>query len=250
MNDTKRYVAGEGPLTYGRVLHEAWGMLRQHYLRVALVAMIVFVPPPVLSAMLRGLRESLEADPGLIGGLGFVLGLLAATLVRLAGPVVYAGYLDEAVGHEYFKGHRVHFRTVLSTLPWGRLVIADVILILGTAIGLALFVLPGLVWLTLFTLVGPVLVQERHGLVDGFARTLRLSRAAWRQIVLLVVVLLIGEHAVHEGVHHALHHHDFWVEVAASWLISAAIGGFVGLVEVALATELMARHPVTEPSSA
>ena len=221
-------------------------MLRQHYLRVALVALVIFVPPPILSVALGGVRESLEADPGLIRGLGFVIGLLAATLARLAGPVVYAGYLDEAVGHEYFKGHRVRFGTVLRTLPWGRLVVADLVLILGATIGLALFIVPGLIWMTLFALIGPVLVQERHGLDGGFARTYQLGRTAWRQILLLVVVLIIAELAIHEWVHHALHHSGFWVEVGASWLVSAIVGGFVGLVEVALATELMARHPRTE----
>ena len=243
MNETRTYVAGEGPLTYRRVVHQAWGMLRGHFWRVALVAAALFVPPPLLAAALRGLRDSLEADPGLARGLGYVMGLLVVTLIQLAGPVVYAGYLDEAVGHEYFKGHRIHFRVVLRTLPWGRLVVADLILIIGATIGLALLVVPGLVWLTLFTLVGPVLVQERHGLVDGFARTLQLSRAAWPQILLLVVLLLAVEHGVHEWIHQALHHRDFWIEVGASWLVSALVGGFVGLVEVALATELMARHP-------
>ena len=243
MNERATYVAGEGPLTYGRVLRQAWGMLRQHYLRVALVAAIVFVPPPLLAAALRGVRDSLEADPGLLRGLGFVIGLLLATLVRLAGPVVYAGYLDEAVGHEYFKGHRVPFRTVLRTLPWGRLVVADLILIGGATLGLALFVVPGIIWLTLFALVGPVIVQERLGLVDGFTRTLELGRVAWPMILLLVVALLAIEHGVHEWVHEAMHHRDFWLEVSASWVVSAAVGGFVGLVEVALATELMARHP-------
>ena len=91
MNERSTYVAGEGPLTYGRVLHEAWGMLRRHYLRVASVAFVIFVPPPVLSVLLGDVRASLEADPGLIRGLGYVLGLLLATGVRLAGPVVYAG---------------------------------------------------------------------------------------------------------------------------------------------------------------
>lgn len=242
-------MAGEGPLTYGRVLREAWGMFRQHYWRVALVALVIFVPPPLLATALRGFRESAEADPGLTRGLGFIIGLLAVTLIRLAGPVVYAGYLDEAVGHEYFKGHRLHLRTVLTTLPWGRLIVADIVLIAGTTIGLALFVVPGLIWLTLFALVGPVLVQERHGLVDGFARTLELSRRAWKHILLLVVVLIIVEHAAHEWVHHALHHSDFWIEVTASWLVSAVVGGFVGLVEVALATELMSRDPLREPAA-
>ena len=224
-------------------------MLRRHYLRVALAALVIFVPPPFLAAALRGFREALEADPGLVRGLGYLIGLLTVTLVRLAGPVLYAGYLDEAVGHEYFRGHQVHVRTVLRTLPWGRLIVADVVLIVGATIGLVLFVVPGLVWLTLFALVGPVIVQERHGLIDGFGRTLRLSRHAWPMILLLVVVLLLAELAIHEWVHHALHHHDFWIEVTASWLVSVFIGGFVGLVEVALATELMARKPRAETTS-
>lgn len=218
-------------------------MLRGHYRRVALVAMVLFVPPQLLAAALRGMRDTLEDDPGLGRALGYLIGLLVVTLIRLAGPVVYAGYLDEAVGHEYFRGHRIHFRTVLRTLPWGRLVVADLILIIGTTIGLALFVVPGIAWLTAFTLVGPVIVQERHGLVDGFARTLQLARSAWPMILLLVVALLVVEHGMHEAIHQALHDHDFWVEVTASWLVAAAVGGFVGLVEVALATELMARHP-------
>jgi hypothetical protein len=224
-------------------------MLRHHYRRVALVALIVFVPPPLLAAMLGGLRDSLESDPGLVRGLGYLLGLLMVTLIRLMGPVVYAGYLDEAVGHEYFGGQRVHFRSVLKTLPWVRLVVADFILIIGAAVGLALFVIPGLMWMTLFSLVGPVIVQERHGIGDGFRRTMLLSRTAWPMILLLVVALIVVELAVHEVVHQATHHHAFWIELGATWLVSAVVGGFVGLVEVALATELMARNP-RDPASA
>lgn len=246
MIETRTYVAGEGPLTYGRVLREALGMFRRHYLRVALVALVLFVPPPLLLALLDGLRDSLEADPGLIRGLGYAIGLLMAVMIQLFGPVVYAGYLDEAVGHEYFRGHRLHFRTILQTLPWGRLVVADIILVIGTAIGLALFVVPGLVWLTLFTLIGPVIVQEHHGVRDGFKRTFRLSRAAWPMILILVVALLAVEQVAHEAVHEAFHHSALWLQVTASWLVAAIIGGVVGLVEVALATELMARSPLEE----
>jgi hypothetical protein len=218
-------------------------MFREHYWRVALVALVLFVPPPLLATALRGMRDSLEADPGLIRGLGFVMGLLVVLVVRLFGPVVYAGYLDEAVGHEYFRGHRLGVRTILRTLPWGRLVVADLILIMGTIIGLSLFVLPGLIWLTLFTLVGPVIVQEHHGVIDGFRRTLQLSRGAWRMVLILVVALLVAEQVVHELAHQATHHSDLWVQVTASWLVAAVAGGIIGLVEVALATELMARSP-------
>jgi len=225
-------------------------MFRQHYWRVALVALVLFVPPPLLAASLRELRDSLEADPGLLRGLGFVIGLLMVTLIRLFGPVVYAGYLDEAVGHEYFRGHRLRFGAILRTLPWGRLLVADLVLIGGTTIGLALFVVPGIAWATLFALVGPVIVQERHGVIDGFVRTFRLSRGAWPKVLVLVVALIAAELLIHELVHQATHHSDFWIEVTASWLVSALIGGIVGLVEVALATELMARDPLESPTDA
>ncbi len=102
---------------------------------------------------------------------------------------------------------------------------------------------PGLIWLTLFTLVGPVIVQEHHGVIDGFRRTLQLSRGAWRMVLILVVALLVAEQVVHELAHQATHHSDLWVQVTASWLVAAVAGGIIGLVEVALATELMARSP-------
>jgi hypothetical protein len=249
VNERFPYVAGEGTLTYGRVLHEALGMFRRHYRRVALVALLLFVPPPLLLAVLEGFRDSIEAEPGLIRGLGYVIGLLMVTLIRLFGPVVYAGYLDEAVGHEYFKGHRVRFGTVVRTLPWGRLLVADLVLIAGTTIGLSLLVVPGVAWLTLFGLVGPVLVQEHHGVIDGFRRTFHLSRQAWRMILVLVVALIAAELFIHELVHELTHHSGFGVQITASWLVSALIGGMVGLIEVALATELMARDPLERPEA-
>ncbi len=235
--------AGEGPLSYGRVLREAWGMFRRHYLRVALVALILFVPPVILATALAEFRASLESDPGLVRGLGYLIGLLAVVMIRLFGPVVYAGYLDEAVGHEYFRGHRIRFGTVLRTLPWGRLLVADLIVVVGTGVGLALLVVPGIIWLTLFTLVGPVIVQEHHGIVDGFRRTFELSRRAWRMVLLLVGSILLVENVAHELLHQAFHHSDLWLQILLSWAISAVVGGIAGLVEVALATELMSRSP-------
>ncbi len=249
MDGSSAHVPGRGPLTYGRVLGEAWGMFREHLWRVALVALVIFVPPPLLAVFVRGLRDSLEADPGLMRGLGFVIGLLLVVMMRLFGPVVYAGYLDEAVGHEYFGGDRRRFGTVLRTLPWVRLVIADIILVVGTTIGLALFVVPGLIWLTLFTLIGPVMVQEHHGVIAGFRRTFGLSRDSWPMIVVLVVALIVVEHIAHEAIHEAVHHSPMWLQITAAWLVAALVGGIVGLVEVALASELMARSPPESPAA-
>lgn len=239
--DGQRLRAGEGALTYGRVLHAAVTMFKRHYVRVAGVAMILFVPPPLIVAALEGLRGSLETDPGLARGVGFFLGLLAVTAIRLLGPVVYAGYLEAAVGHEYYVGGRTRFRDVLSSLPWMRLIIADLVLLVGTVVGFTLFVVPGLIFLTLFSLVGPVIVLEHHAVLPGFRRTYQLSRTAWPMIAVLVVAFLIAEHTIAELIHITVHDTSLTVQVAAEWAVAVVIGGSVGLVEVALATELVAR---------
>ena len=218
-------------------------MFRTHYARVASVALVLFVPPPLLLALLAGLRESLEADPGLVRGLGFLISLAVAITIRLFGPVVYAGYLDEAVGREYFRGERLYLPQILRSLPWVRLVIADIILVAGTVIGLALFIVPGIIFMTLFALIGPVIVQERHGIVDGFRRTYQLSRTAWPMILTLVVGLVAAEHVFDEILHETFHESALGVQILVEWAAAAVVGGIVGLVEVALATELIARNP-------
>lgn len=239
----ERFRAGEGELTYGLILRQALGMLRAEFGRVAIVALILFVPPPLLIVLLDGLRESLEVDRALIEGMGLLLGLLLVTMIRLFGPVVYAGYLEEAVGSEYFGGHKHRFRDVLSQLPWVRLVIAEVILVVGATIGLALFVIPGLIFTTMFVLVGPVIVQERLGVMAAFRRTYELSRPAWKMVLILVVLFIGVEHAVAEVFHELLHERSVIAQVGVEWIIASFLGGAVGLIEVALATELIARRP-------
>ncbi len=221
-------------------------MLRRHFTRVAVVALILFLPPPTLEHLLEGLRMSMEADTRLIGAVGFVLGLLLATLFRLFGPVVYAGYLDEAVGREYYRGHTTRLREVLRELPWVRLLLADVIVVIGTAVGLALFVVPGIAFVTLFGLVGPVIVQEHHGIAEGLRRTYRISRPAWRMIVTIVVIPLAIEHAVAELLYQGLVGGALLPKLVVEWTLAVTLGAMVGLIEVALASELMARHPIKQ----
>jgi hypothetical protein len=240
-----RFRAGEGELSYGRVLRQALGMLRAEFGRVAIVALILFVPPPLLIAALDGVRESLEIDRTIVQGAGLIISLLLVTTIRLFGPVVYAGYLEEAVGSEYFRGEKHRFRDVLKKLPWVRLVIAEIILVVGTTVGLALFVVPGIIFITVFVLVGPVIVQERLGVIAAFRRTYQLSRPVWKMVFILVVVFIGVEHAVAELFHELLHDRSLVAQVGVEWAIAAVLGGTVGLLEVALATELIARRPAT-----
>lgn len=240
MPNTPIQRAGLGPLTLALVVRHAGGMLRLGYLRVAVVAGMLFVPPAVMSVLVE---RFLDARPDLVPGFGVLLAVVVTAVFRLFGPVVFAGYLDEAVGLEYFKGHRLRFSEVLRKLPWIPLLVADVIVVVGVSVGLALLIVPGLVFYGLFGLVGPVMVQEHRGVRDALGRTFRISRTAVVAIIMLVIVPVAAEQVIHELVFRAAHGGALPVQILLEWLVAAVVGGTVGLLEVALATELMARNP-------
>ncbi len=241
---------GEGPLTLGRVGGHALGMLRSGSRRIVLVALLLFVPPSLLAALVEHVLAGFEREPGALLCLGMLASIGIAAALRLLGPVVFAGYLDEAVGAGYFHGHQHRMADVLRTLPWGRLLVADLVLMGGTVILTASFIIPGFAFYLFFGLVGPVLVQERGGIRASFARTFRLSRTALLPIALLVLLPTIFELALHELVFRALHGAGLGVELLAEWLLAALLGGTIGVLEVALASELMARHPVPGDAAA
>jgi hypothetical protein len=62
-------------------------------------------------------------------------------------------------------------------------------------------------------------------------------------VFLLVLVPVIVEQLVHGFAEEAVHHAWFPIQFVVEWLVAALIGGAVGLLEVALAAELMARNP-------
>src|SRR4029079_1230687 len=167
---------GDGPLTARRVMAHAAGMLRQGFIRVGVVALIVFIPPALLAEIVQDLSEDIEIgnDPIKVA---LLIGTIAVVVMfKLLGPVAYAGYLDEAVGHRYFHVSHRSTPDVIRALPLGRLLVADIVLTVAVTVGLAFLLIPGLVLATLFGLVGPVIVQERRRLVDAFRRTARISR--------------------------------------------------------------------------
>ena len=75
--------AGEGPLTYGLIVRDAAGMLRTHFLRVAVAALALFIAPAALIAGVGSVSEQVGR------GTPHPLVALAATLaavVRRRGP--------------------------------------------------------------------------------------------------------------------------------------------------------------------
>jgi len=237
---------GTGPLTARLVIRHARGMWRARTGRIAGAAFVFFVPPALLFFGAEYVRD-VYADSSGTARLALLAGIIAlASVARFLGAIFFAGFLDLAIGDDYFRGERRTMRTVLRDLPWKPLLAVDVVVNVAASIALLLFVVPGLVVYTLWGLVGPVVVQERRGTWDALRRTARISRPHWVMVLGLVVIPVGIEHALAEFVRHLVEDDGIVLVVAAEWFIAMTMLAAVGVVEVALATELMIRTPAAD----
>jgi len=168
-------VCEDRPMTVGTVLGEAWALYTKFFVRFFLLAAVVFLITNLASAVLF---EVLGTDTTFAASLvGF-----AATVVIvignywLQGALVFAvqdardGSLD-ATNDEIL--HRV--KPFLRTL-----VLAGLLAGLGVAAGLVLLIVPGLVLLTWWALISPVVVLEGTTTREAFGRSRELVRGhAW-----------------------------------------------------------------------
>jgi len=228
------------------VLQHTNGMIRGHWHRIAAAAFVFFVPAASLHLFADYLHDE-YADSGGWGRYLFLSGfLLVVVALRFLGEVVYAGFLDMAVGDSWFRGEDRSLGHVVRELPWIPLIVVDFVVVAAAVVGLALFVIPGVLVYTFWGLVGPVVVQERHRARDGLRRTYQISRPNWKLVLVLVVIPLGIEHALATAVYEWADPKGALVIVAAEWFVAATMLGLIGVSDVALANELMARTPFTE----
>ncbi|GAA0447438.1 hypothetical protein GCM10009095_13980 [Sphingomonas molluscorum] len=117
-------------------------------------------------------------------GIGWLVSLLVGTL----GEVVMI-----AIALDVLAGRPVQFGPALAQglrllLP---AILVRLLLWVGVAFGLMLFIIPGLVLMLTWAIVLPVLVAERPGIFASFARSGELLRGArWRLLLLFAVVFV------------------------------------------------------------
>jgi len=223
------------------VLRTALRTYREEFRRVAGTAFVVFG----VIALIDAFCVVLVVDKHVSHPVGALLVSALASVTGMVGVVFYAGVLDKVVG-SHLHGHPdIPMRDMWKVLPLGRLAIADLVLALGTVIGLALGVVPAMILFTFWSLVGPVITMEDQGVIASFRRSGQLVRRAFWRTVLLVTLPL----QIEQGVLHAIHYaevfdHPLVPAFLLNGLLGAAIGSLVGLIEVLMADELIAQVPL------
>jgi hypothetical protein len=219
------------------VLGAALRTYRERFWRVAGTAFVVFGAVAVIDAVATILIVDHVSSP-----VGDTIASTAAAVFAMAGVVVYAGILDKVVG-AHLHGHPdLSVREVWRVLPLGRLAAADVLLALTTLAATALFVIPGVIIFTLWSLVGPVITIENRSVASAFGRSWRLVRPRfWLTLFLVTVPLQIEQAALHAIHYTEIFDHPVVPAFLLNGLLGMIIGSVVGLVEVVLAYELIAR---------
>lgn len=187
------------------------------------LALLLFVPLGLLDAVTEHAGD-LEAEELTVAELVALLDALALQAVSSTlGEVFYSGAAMAAVS-ESMGGHpRPAVGRVMRTLPYLGLIAVDVMFVLGLGIGLALLVVPGLIFFARYVLVAPVLELDRRGVRDAFRRSRELSRGhALGLLVVLGGLWLLTDaltSAFQEGGWLALGD-----SLAADWAIAVAAG--------------------------
>jgi hypothetical protein len=223
------------------LLSMAWRTFRMEPGRVVIPGLVIFA----LDAIQATIYIELSADHhGLLSALSaFVFS--ASTL----GLTFYSGMLERLVGSVERGEPAQPVLEVIRTLPWVRLLLAEVVLAAIDIVASVLVVVPGLLVDTLFALVGPLINLLDCSVPDAFRRSVRVVWPHFFLVFLLITFPLAFEHGVLELVAKTVHDEQTWVIFVSTFIVGDLFGMTLGLMEVTLAERLVrgAHGPLPPP---
>ncbi|MGZ8766107.1 MAG: hypothetical protein ACXW2C_10500 [Acidimicrobiia bacterium] len=226
------------PVRARDILRAAFTTYRREPLRIAVSAIVVFGILGIAEARV----DRSFGDPG-SEALALVVGL--AAVFSTAGLVFYPALLDRIVDQEGVVGaERLSMGRILRGLPYVRLLLADLLFVIVVTAGLLLCIAPGLVFMNLFAIVGPLITTEDLGVRAAFRRSARLVRRHFWLTLGVVTLPVFVEGSLEESVSGATHGGPVVLAVLVHAVFGALIASVVGLFEVHLAARLAERDPI------
>jgi hypothetical protein len=214
------------------LLRMGWRTVRDYPGRVLVPAFWIFGVLSTLDAAVEHFAADAFTSP--LWRVSVVVLSAAASL----GIVFYSGLLDRLVGAAERDRPPPPLRGIVRSVPWGRLIGADAIVLLVGLVGDALLVFPGLIVFTLFAIVGPLINMQGHGVVSAFVRSASLVRTKFWTTLVMVTLPVAIEHELLDAIEIALADRFVVGFVVLYALAGIATGTFAGLMEIALAEHL------------
>ncbi len=175
-------------MTIGVVLDEAWTLFTRFFGRFFLIGLVVFTTVNLVYALVvEAVSSDADAAAFALGILGLATAVIGTTWLQ--GAFVYA--VQDARDGTFDSTLREVFAKVSpSIVP---LFVAGLLAGLGIALGLLLLIVPGLVLLTFWAVIAPVIVIEKRGALASFGRSRELVRGhGWTVFGIVVITGLLS----------------------------------------------------------
>jgi hypothetical protein len=215
----------------------AWRTLRVEPWRVVIPALVIFGLDAIEGTLFTKLSVDHLGIESLIGSFVFA----ASTL----GLVFYSGMLERMVGSVERNEPVQPLGEVLRSLPWLRLLVADVLLLVIAGIAAVVVVIPGLFVDTIFALVGPLINLLGCTVSEAFRRSVKLVAPHFVLVFCFISIPLACEHEVLVLVAELVPHEQLGLIFLSNFVLGCTFGILLGLTEVSLAERLVrgARGP-------
>jgi hypothetical protein len=109
----------------------------------------------------------------------------------ILGTVFISGFLCRLTGEAGHGIRPVTLRRVLRSLPWRRLVLADIAVAVAVVAGLIALVIPGLILANLLVIAGPVIEIEDCGVRAALRRSAHLVRPYFWRVALIATLPVV-----------------------------------------------------------
>jgi hypothetical protein len=162
------------------VIGEAWQLYKAHWRHLLTISFVMYLTVAIISALLAAALTWLGALIGALLSLVAVFWLQAA-LVK-AVEDVRDGRVDLTTGETFAAARR----------QLGSVLVAGILAALGITIGLILLIVPGLVLMTFWAVIVPVIVLENRSAGEAFGRSRELVRGhGWGVFGVIVLAFLL-----------------------------------------------------------
>ena len=213
------------------LLSMAWRTFRMEPGRVVIPGLVIFA----LDAIQATIYIELSADHhGLLSALSaFVFS--ASTL----GLTFYSGMLERLVGSVERGEPAQPVLEVIRTLPWVRLLLAEVVLAAIDIVASVLVVVPGLLVDTLFALVGPLINLLDASIPEAFRRSVKIVLPHFVLVFCFIALPLAIEHELLVLVADLIPNEKIFLVFLSNFVLGDLCGMALGLMEVTLAERLV-----------
>jgi hypothetical protein len=166
--------------------------------------------------------------------------IISASAVSLLGTVFLSGFICRLVAAAEHGHERVTLGRVARALPWGRLILADILMVVIVVIGLLALVLPGLIALTALAVTGPLIEIENQPVLTALRRSASLVRRRFWTVALLATLPLAISSEIEALIPHPSGGGEILAVVALRGVVEGLLEAAIGLILVQLCYRLIA----------